>query len=57
MKKLYLVLVRATWHDLSIAESRESAGGPNVPRVSRGAALSHHTRTDINTWPRAICEV
>lgn len=38
---------------LSIADSREteSAGGPNVPRVPRGAALSHHTRTDINTWP------
>lgn len=38
---------------LSIADSREteSAGGPNVPQVPRGAALSHHTRTDINTWP------
>lgn len=43
----------------SVAESREaeSAGGPNMPRVPRDAALSHHTRTDINTWPRAIYAV
>lgn len=30
------------------------AGGPDGPRVPRGSAFPHHTRTGINTWPYAI---
>jgi len=47
---LRLSVLRAnSW--ASLIRETENAGGPNVPRVPRGAALSHHTRTDINTWP------
>lgn len=39
---------RAEWSEIV------HAGGPDGPRVPRGSAFPHHTRTGINTWPYAI---